>query len=602
MKLKRILSKFENRWEGNNKESIKLYTIDEMEKLMELNFDVIKRGAENKVARRADEHNLGTYYQGITETGVLMYKTTSATTPGVDYWYQEIKLLEFEDALDMANDMDLSDEDVVNLMVFGDIKVMCECIGEGSRVLTSDGVKKIEDIEVGDEVVTHKGNFKKVKFKNEREVRKDEDVYKLDIKGYPEPLMLTEDHEVLVKRGNEECLCGCGYEFDITKMYETKSRDMVWNRKWKRGHYRRDKKLEDNSGGVYKWVKVRNLRKKDVLLIPKIDEYKETMGNSGIDNDYARLLGYYLAEGSLMGGNERDSGIKLTLNQNEVDSLGKDIKDICNRLDLNVTENFVKQDDGRKWVDYNIFGKRIARECKRFCGEYSRKKKINKEIFGWSKDNKLNFLAGYVLGDGHVYISSGQVVVDTSSIDLVHQIHYLLASVGIDGYIMLNGHGEVDRKKFTNNKHDMNRIKISCNQAYKLKKVMMPYMREDDKKVKMKNNSNWGNNQDENYVYRTLMGIEKVNYNKKVYDITVEDDESLVVNSISAHNCPAFLYWGYKYISWNMDFGIERENREPDIRNPDRDGTVCKHVYNVLSVLPNHIFRIASDLREMDLL
>lgn len=60
---------------------------------------------------------------------------------------------------------------------------------------------------------------------------------------------------------------------------------------------------------------------------------------------------------------------------------------------------------------------------------------------------------------------------------------------------------------------------------------------------------------------------------------------------------PSFLYWGWQYISWNMDYGLEKETREPDIRNPQREGTICKHLYNVLTVLPTHIFTVAKDMR-----
>ena len=108
-------------------ENRKLYTLDELEKIVEWSVNNLKGGAENKVIRRADNHNLGTYYEGVTRDGILKYRTTSATTPGVDYWEQEIKLLDFEDALEMADDMELSDENLVNLMVFGDIAIHCSC-------------------------------------------------------------------------------------------------------------------------------------------------------------------------------------------------------------------------------------------------------------------------------------------------------------------------------------------------------------------------------------------------------------------------------------------------------------------------------------------
>jgi hypothetical protein len=51
-------------------------------------------------------------------------------------------------------------------------------------------------------------------------------------------------------------------------------------------------------------------------------------------------------------------------------------------------------------------------------------------------------------------------------------------------------------------------------------------------------------------------------------------------------DCPAFLYWGYKYKAWTRGYGMEVETRFPKIRNPLLQGYLCKHLYNVLEVYP----------------
>lgn len=44
-------------------------------------------------------------------------------------------------------------------------------------------------------------------------------------------------------------------------------------------------------------------------------------------------------------------------------------------------------------------------------------------------------------------------------------------------------------------------------------------------------------------------------------------------------DCKAFKYWGYAYISTQLRYiyGLPRENRSPNIRNPSMKGTICKH-------------------------
>lgn len=51
-------------------------------------------------------------------------------------------------------------------------------------------------------------------------------------------------------------------------------------------------------------------------------------------------------------------------------------------------------------------------------------------------------------------------------------------------------------------------------------------------------------------------------------------------------NCPAYTFWGFKYIGTIDDYTLEREARYPEIRNPNLQGSVCKHIYRALQVYP----------------
>lgn len=87
----------------------------------------------------------------------------------------------------------------------------------------------------------------------------------------------------------------------------------------------------------------------------------------------------------------------------------------------------------------------------------------------------------------------------------------------------------------------------------------------------------------------------------------IEDDEDMTVKEkvrlaltgdvkISC-TCPAYLYFGYKYILTQVDANeAHPENRFPKIRNPKLKGTMCKHCYTALSVLPMNWNSIARDI------
>lgn len=76
-------------------------------------------------------------------------------------------------------------------------------------------------------------------------------------------------------------------------------------------------------------------------------------------------------------------------------------------------------------------------------------------------------------------------------------------------------------------------------------------------------------------------------------DISFEDAIDYAINFGDIHlrcNCPAAQYWGYNYTLTQLKtlYGIPRENRFPEIRNPNLKGTVCKHSDKVIQWILKH--------------
>jgi hypothetical protein len=77
---------------------------------------------------------------------------------------------------------------------------------------------------------------------------------------------------------------------------------------------------------------------------------------------------------------------------------------------------------------------------------------------------------------------------------------------------------------------------------------------------------------------------------KLVYDLKDIFNEMIVKQNIQTScSCPSALYFGYKFIGTQLDYQVKRdkENRSPDIRNPDQKGTVCKHLHITLDYINN---------------
>lgn len=74
------------------------------------------------------------------------------------------------------------------------------CVPPGTPVTISDGsVKAIEDIEVGEYVLTGQGRTRRVSKTWER--YKDEELVEITVDGLPEPILITEDHEIPTQLG-----------------------------------------------------------------------------------------------------------------------------------------------------------------------------------------------------------------------------------------------------------------------------------------------------------------------------------------------------------------------------------------------------------------
>ena len=76
-------------------------------------------------------------------------------------------------------------------------------------------------------------------------------------------------------------------------------------------------------------------------------------------------------------------------------------------------------------------------------------------------------------------------------------------------------------------------------------------------------------------------------------DIDFEDAIDYAINYGDVHvrcTCPSFLYFGFSYLGTNLRYlyGVPRENRFPEIRNPNLKGTMCKHCDKVIDYILSH--------------
>ncbi len=153
------------------------------------------------------------------------------------------------------------------------------CVPEGEPVLTPDGVKPIEAITEGDEVLTHEGGHGKVLWTTTHAYRGE--VVEIQPTGFT-PIRVTPNHPVLafprptrVKAGRER------WPHIATTLA---------------------------TGAAPEWVRAESLAAGWVLAHPVSQEKEDRatietdgFGPIAVDDDFLTLAGYYLAEGNLCG-------------------------------------------------------------------------------------------------------------------------------------------------------------------------------------------------------------------------------------------------------------------------------------------------------------
>jgi SWI/SNF-related matrix-associated actin-dependent regulator of chromatin subfamily A-like protein 1 len=373
--------------------------------------------------------------------------------------------------------------------------VQCEdrCIAAGQLIMTKEGFKKIEDVAIGDLVYSASGFWRKV---TDRWSKSERQKCFVDIKymGYDQPLTCTEDHRV--------------YAYDIME-------------------------------GEYKWIQAADLKPNRHMLVfanpyPDVNNLPETdikldfpfgnefkhrsgtsMNNGRVKNPDATIeltedlmyaLGWYLAEGWSCVAKVREKGSFVAICGNskdeieEVKRIAAVIKSSFGLNDSKVTYYASKKNCFSAYV----YSKNLAHNFIKWFGSSANNKQIPEFVFRCEHDLIRSFLNGYYAGDGYQRKNTQQATTASDKI-----------AIGLCQLESLLGNAITLRKS--------TRGHWSFEYSIK-KKVIRPSL------IRNQNNT-------------TLFPISEVSIYKpsrgkeRVYDLTVEHDESFTVGLAAVHNC-----------------------------------------------------------------
>lgn len=492
-----------------------------------------------------------------------------------------------------------------------------ETCTEDTLVLMADGsYKEIRDVKIGDKVINKDGFI--------------EEVIRTRHMGVPDELMeiktwggktlyATDWHKWPVWAWVHNCLCGCGQEVKPGRCFVV-------------GHYKQSDiksgfKVIDGGAKPYRQRRIPNdyepfqklrsdeIKIGDFLVIPRKFDPVEP----NITLDQARLLGYYIAEGSIT-----SDTLELTFGLKELDTWVNDASSILTKLGVN--------NDTSCYEDRNVARLRTKSGSKEQTskllywleqngdrGCYN--KKLSGDVLRWPIKYKIELLRGALRSDGsQVYAESTkngylgrqfQVTYYSASKTLSYQLQIILAQLGIPARIQYIKPGKgksKDGKVF--NRNEGWRLVISNDSARRLSYLIWGDLsKSEDKK--------WSSRErcmvDDQYVYVPVTSVKLVKNTEKkaVINITVTGDRSYTVENIGTYNSPdrqmypvhrilANRYWRlfykldpvigncldmYKTMPWS-DFQLSGEGITGEIKETLE--TMCRET-NVLSILEHMV-------------
>lgn len=383
------------------------------------------------------------------------------------------------------------------------------CFTKGTLVTTNPGFKSIENINQGDRVLTHNGKY--------------EEVENIAIRPYSGKIY---DIEV--------------YGDSTQKIGATTGHPFLY--------VDRNSKKERNKKWIPRWNTPEFFNRLDYITIPinktiKNNKYKTFKTKKGIGRtfktierkvkitpNFFRLIGYYLAEGSISKG----SYLNFSFGAHEKELI-KDVKGLIKEsFGLDKFHEFKhKKNNGINLVFSSVELCRIFKEFGTSC--YT--KKVPDWVFFEIPEKQKELVKGVWLGDGNYYkkrTKSGfkeLFRINTTSEQLARQLREIGFRIGIPSFLNAR-----DRKK--EGRRTMYTVGISGEYMKQFGELVEIKI---DKKINNKKRASMFYIDDE-FVYAPIKKItEREVEDLPVYDISVKNAHTFVVGA-SVHNCSSPVF------------------------------------------------------------
>jgi len=460
------------------------------------------------------------------------------------------------------------------------------CFDAGALVLMADySVKPIEQVQVGDRVVTHKGRVRTVTKTYQRPYAGE--LVQIKAAGSPDVISATPNHPFLAisfdvdekrmkKYGSKHYYSNRGARsldwvsagkmrygsvavtprkeavqgvpapvFDLAEWVPGYSRDekSVWSEK--RGvnsNFESHVDLARRFNTTPRVIQsiVHGGKSRDPILDMHVNvwldathyqrelDFNKLHRQVSMDEPLMRLFGYYLAEG-FISGPEKNTTLRFGFSKLET-AYHEDVKNVI-RQKFGYSNTSVHASKTRGGVSVIAYSHLLARFFETLFGKGTQGKKIPAFFFELDPRLLKGLLVGLIRGDGTVK-EAGRVTYTTTSATLAYQVAEIFSRLGFQASIRRNPKAKAHWS-------DTFKVGISGKQVRRFAELF----HELNVRLTQANNKQqtW---HDENYLYWSLNGVSRVRRETTVYNLEVEEDESYVVNRLAVHNCTTRIVTG----------------------------------------------------------
>lgn len=313
------------------------------------------------------------------------------------------------------------------------------CFVAGTLITMGDGtLKAIEDVQVGDTVITHKGRERKV-LKTFVTPLENTSLVEIKARGSNERLLCTQEHPFYVLRPEEKCVnCPTPMRRDIRCV----SRLLGKNYCSKQCYYALGKSNASLlDAKTPEFVSASELTRFDFITNPVLQENLDV----GLTLGKARLLGLFAAEGYYDQYKEtsRRKGVSWALNSTETETLARDIQRLVkSEFGVEATIYPHSEDNG---IHVTARSPELVEFCEHWVSGVAKTKRLHSDLLRASKEIQTEVLRGWLDGDGSLVTTSTCFLSGNSaSKSLTNQMALMLNRQGLSSRLY---HGFADGRK-----------------------------------------------------------------------------------------------------------------------------------------------------------